>query len=53
MTGYIVQAVGGEAARGSLTYYSIFAVGILLFALTFALNILANVIVRRFREAYE
>jgi phosphate transport system permease protein len=53
MTGYIVQAVGGEAARGSLTYNSIFAVGILLFALTFTLNILANVIVRRFREAYE
>lgn len=53
MTGYIVQAVGGEAARGSLTYYSIFAVGILLFLMTFALNVLANVIVRRFREAYE
>ena len=53
MTGYIVQAVGGEAARGSLTYYSIFAVGILLFLMTFALNILANVIVRRFRVAYE
>jgi phosphate transport system permease protein len=53
MTGYIVQAVGGEASRGSLTYNSIFAVGILLFLMTFALNILANVIVRRFREAYE
>jgi len=53
MTGYIVQAVGGEAARGSLTYNSIFAVGLLLFAITFSLNILANVIVRRFREAYE
>ncbi len=53
MTGYIVQAVGGEASRGSLTYNSIFAVGILLFVMTFTLNIIANRIVRRFREAYE
>jgi len=53
MTGYIVQAVGGEASRGSLTYNSIFAVGILLFLMTFSLNIVANRIVRRFREAYE
>jgi phosphate transport system permease protein len=53
MTGYIVQAVGGEASRGSLTYNSIFAIGIVLFLMTFALNIIANRIVRRFREAYE
>ncbi len=53
MTGYIVQAVGGEAARGSLTFESIFAIGIVLFIMTFALNVLANRIVRRFREAYE
>ncbi len=53
MTGYIVQAVQGEASRGSLTYYSIFAVGIVLFAMTFTLNIVANRIVRRFREVYE
>ena len=53
MTGYIVQAVGGEAARGTLTFQSIFAIGIMLFIMTFALNIVANRIVRRFREAYE
>ena len=53
MTGYIVQAVGGEASRGSLTYNSIFAIGILLFLMTFVLNVIANRIVRRFREAYE
>lgn len=53
MTGYIVQAVGGEAARGSLTYQSIFAVGIVLFAMTFTLNLLAQRFVKRFREVYE
>jgi len=49
MTGYIVQAVGGEAHRGSLTYNSIFAVGIVLFAMTFALNLLANYFTKKFR----
>ncbi|MGH8904019.1 MAG: phosphate ABC transporter permease subunit PstC [Egibacteraceae bacterium] len=52
MTSYIVQAVGGEASRGSLTYQSIFAVGALLFLVTFVLNIGAQRFVRRFREAY-
>jgi len=52
MTAYIVQAVGGEAPRGSLTYQSIFAVGALLFLITFAINIGAQRFVRRFREVY-
>ena len=52
MTAYIVQAVSGEAARGSLTYQSIFAVGALLFIVTFGLNILAQRFVRRYREIY-
>lgn len=52
MTAYIVQAVGGEAPRGSVTFQSIFAVGALLFVLTFAINVIAQRIVRRFREEY-
>ncbi len=52
MTAYIVQAVGGEAARGSLTYQSIFGVGLLLFAITLIVNIVAQRIVARFREVY-
>jgi phosphate transport system permease protein len=52
MTAYIVQAVGGEAPRGSLTYESIFAVGSLLFVLTFALNVVAQRFVRKHREIY-
>ena len=52
MTAYIVQAVAGEAPRGSITYESIFAVGALLFVLTFALNLAAQRFVRRFREVY-
>ncbi len=52
MTAYIVQAVTGEAPRGSLTYESIFAVGALLFVMTFLLNLAAQRFVRRFREVY-
>ncbi|MBA3250158.1 MAG: phosphate ABC transporter permease subunit PstC, partial [Geodermatophilaceae bacterium] len=52
MTAYITQAVGGESSRGSVTYQSIFAVGALLFVLTFLVNLIALRIVRRFREEY-
>lgn len=52
MTAYIVQAVGGESPRGSVTFQSIFAVGALLFVVTFAINLVAQRIVRRFREEY-
>lgn len=52
MTAYIVQAVGGEAPRGSLTYESIFAVGIVLFVLTFGVNLVAQRVVSRYRQAY-
>ena len=36
-----------------MDYQSIFAVGALLFILTFGLNILSTRLVRRYREAYE
>lgn len=52
MTAYIVQAVRGEAGPGTLTYESIFAVGALLFLMTFALNMVAQRFVRRYREVY-
>ncbi|CAN5204530.1 phosphate ABC transporter permease subunit PstC [soil metagenome] len=52
MTAYITQAVGGESSRGSVTFQSIFAIGALLFVLTFAVNLIALRIVRRFREEY-
>jgi phosphate transport system permease protein len=53
MTGYIVQVVSGDAPRGSTIYYSLFAVGLLLFVMTLALNIFSHWFVRRFREEYE
>lgn len=53
ITSYIVQVVRGEAPRGSTQYGSIFAVGILLFVLTFAINMIAVRIVRRYRAVYQ
>ena len=52
MTAYIVQLSLGEAAVGSLEYNTIFAVGLLLFVMTFVMNLLGFWIVRRFREVY-
>jgi phosphate transport system permease protein len=52
MTAYIVQVVGGETPRGSITYESIFAVGSALFLMTLALNLASYWFVRRYREIY-
>ena len=52
MTAYIVQLSLGEAPVGSLEYNTIFAVGLLLFVMTFVMNLLGFWVVRRFREVY-
>ena len=52
MTAYIVQVVGGETPRGSVTFKSIFAVGSALFLMTLSLNLVSYWFVRRFREIY-
>jgi phosphate transport system permease protein len=53
MTGFIVQAFSGDMVVGSTPYLSLFAVGLLLFFITFALNLLSHAFVARFREEYE
>lgn len=52
MTAFIVQLSLGEAVHGSLEFNTIFAVGLLLFVMTFALNILGHWVVCRWRQAY-
>lgn len=52
MTGFIVQAVSGDAPYGSPVYYSLFAVGALLFAMTLVINMISIVLVRKYRQAY-
>ncbi|MGH7540324.1 MAG: phosphate ABC transporter permease subunit PstC [Gemmatimonadota bacterium] len=53
MSAYIVQVSLGETPRGTLEYRTIFAVGLVLFLITLAMNILSQRITHRFREVYE
>ncbi|MEV0621913.1 phosphate ABC transporter permease subunit PstC [Nonomuraea sp. NPDC050404] len=53
MTGFIAQAGSGDLPTASLDYKTIFAVGALLFLITFAMNFISARLVRRFREVYE
>jgi phosphate transport system permease protein len=53
MTGHIVRISGGDLSYDSIDYDSIFAIGLLLFFMTLTLNIISQIIVRRFREVYE
>lgn len=53
MTAYIVQVSTGDVPTGTIQYYSLFAVGALLFVITLGANVIANRIMRKFREVYE
>jgi phosphate transport system permease protein len=53
MTAYIAQRIGGELPIGTTPYYSLFAVGLYLFAITLGLNMVGHKIMTRFREAYD
>lgn len=52
MTAYIAQRVGGDLPFGEIGYLTIFAVGLYLFAITLALNLLGNKVLSTYREAY-
>ncbi len=53
MTAYIAQVATGETEQGSTVFKSIFAVGLLLFMMTLAMNILGRWFVSRYRQKYE
>jgi phosphate transport system permease protein len=53
MTAYIGQTATGDTSTGTVDYYTIFAVGALLFVVTLIMNMFAIRLVRRFREVYE
>ena len=53
MTAFMVQVSLGDTPRGTIEYSTIFAIGAVLFVATLAMNILAQWLLSRFREAYE
>ncbi|MFQ5574224.1 MAG: phosphate ABC transporter permease subunit PstC, partial [Terriglobia bacterium] len=52
MTGYLVQVSLGDTPFGSIEYKTIFAVGMLLFLMTFAINFLGQLVVQRRSPSY-
>jgi phosphate transport system permease protein len=53
MTAFIGATGIGDVPTGSIEYKTIFAVGLTLFVLTFAMNVLSIRLVRKYREVYE
>ena len=53
MTAFMAQVSTGDAPAGTLQYQSIFAVGMLLFLITLGMNLIAQRVLARYREAYE
>lgn len=53
MTAYIVQVSLGDTPQGSLEFRTIFAVGMTLFLMTLAMNVVSQWLLHRFREVYE
>jgi phosphate transport system permease protein len=53
MTAFIAATGQGDIPVGSIEYKTIFAVGLTLFAMTFAMNLVSIRLVRKYREVYE
>ncbi|GIH96143.1 phosphate ABC transporter permease subunit PstC [Planobispora siamensis] len=53
MAAFIAQAGSGDASVGSIAYKTIFAVGSLLFIMTFAMNYVSARLVQKYREVYD
>ncbi len=49
MTAYIVQVSLGDTQAGGIEYLTCFAVGLLLFVMTFMMNLLGQIILTKFR----
>ncbi len=53
MTGYIVQVSLGDTPADTIGYQTIFAVAFALFLITMTINVIAQRVLKRFREVYE
>lgn len=52
MTAYIVEFTSGDAGSGTVGYYSLYAVGLILFVFTLATNLFAKYITKKYRREY-
>jgi len=52
MTSYIVEFTSGDAGSGTVGYYSLYAVGLILFIFTMLMNMLVKYITKKYRREY-
>lgn len=52
MTAFIVQASQGDNPHGSVGFYALFAVGLVLFLITLVMNFISHSIVQKYRKEY-
>ncbi|PSQ45437.1 phosphate ABC transporter permease subunit PstC [Halobacteriales archaeon SW_6_65_15] len=52
MTAGMVELATGDIAGGGTEYQALFAIGLTLFVITFAMNVVSNVVAARYREEY-
>jgi phosphate transport system permease protein len=52
MTAAMVKLVGGDVTGGGIRYRSVFAIGITLFVITLAMNVLSDLVAQHYREEY-
>jgi phosphate transport system permease protein len=53
MTAAMINIGKSDVDPSSLTYKSLFAIGLTLFAITFVMNVISNLVAARYREEYE
>ena len=53
MTAAMVELAASDITGGSTAYFSLFAIGLLLFAITLSMNVISDVIANRYREKYD
>jgi len=52
MTGFMVNLSLGDIQHGTIEYKTVYAVGAMLFLMTFAMNLFARAIITKYREEY-
>jgi phosphate transport system permease protein len=53
MTGFIAYTFSSDISRSSTAFYSLFGVALLLFTMTFVMNLLSQWVTKRYREEYD
>jgi phosphate transport system permease protein len=53
MTSYIVQVSMGDTPRGTIEYQSLFVIGATLFVITLFMNLISDIVLRKYKQKYE